>query len=346
MKQFGLIPRNRLSMIPADLRGNHEYCFFLHDQCVAMMKEYEAAKAHFISYEFRDNEERAAFEKLAGDDNSFAALRATGRDQEAKRLAINMITLTMVSDCLHHVYEGLVCFEKRKVIVALNLLRKPLKDSLSYLSWILGDEDGFYDAFRQGPDKITVSKVGNLRPRIFEQAMVHTDLAGIIDPAILQALLFERGHPQSFDTLFQHAVHLVTVHYEELKTAPENFNFIFKSYADDDLYEHIYGWLPYIMLYLSHVIAGLFERMRNMDEGSNTAFTVRSVAGLPLVLGGDLGAALEVLEPYFVEAKYGCPACKTPLKLTSHNLGRLLFTEAFKCMGCGRKHPFPFSWLF
>ena len=40
----------------------------------------------------------------------------------------------MVSDCLHHVYKALRCLEKRKVIVALNLLRKPLTDKFLYLS--------------------------------------------------------------------------------------------------------------------------------------------------------------------------------------------------------------------
>ena len=53
----------------------------------------------------------------------------------------------MVSDCLHHLYEALCCMEKRKVIVAHNLLRKPLTDNLMYLSWMLGDEDAFYAAF-------------------------------------------------------------------------------------------------------------------------------------------------------------------------------------------------------
>ena len=42
-------------------------------------------------------------------------------------MAINTITIGMVSDCLHHIYEALRCMERRKVVVAFNLLRKPLK---------------------------------------------------------------------------------------------------------------------------------------------------------------------------------------------------------------------------
>ena len=52
-----LIPRNRLRHIPNDLRLAHEYCFFPHDECARILVEYEAAKAHVISVEFRNKAE-------------------------------------------------------------------------------------------------------------------------------------------------------------------------------------------------------------------------------------------------------------------------------------------------
>ena len=39
-------PRNRLRWIPQDLQLAHEYCFFLHDECVRLLAEYEAVRAH------------------------------------------------------------------------------------------------------------------------------------------------------------------------------------------------------------------------------------------------------------------------------------------------------------
>lgn len=65
MKSLGIIPRNRLALIPEKDRVPHEYCFFLHDECVRLLKEYEDAKAHLITVDFRNNEEAEIFERTA-----------------------------------------------------------------------------------------------------------------------------------------------------------------------------------------------------------------------------------------------------------------------------------------
>jgi hypothetical protein len=58
----------------------------------------------------------------------------------------------------------LQCLEKRKSVVALNLLRKPLMDSQVYLSWMLGDEDAFYEAFTSvDPEALTPRRLGHRR---------------------------------------------------------------------------------------------------------------------------------------------------------------------------------------
>ncbi|MER9643301.1 hypothetical protein [Mesorhizobium sp. M0239] len=153
-----LIPRNRLCWIPNDLRLAHEYCFFLHDESARLMVEYEGAEAHVVSFKFRNKAEAKAFKKHAAKADAIAAMRAGGYEAEARKAVLNQITIAMVSDCLHHIYESLRCLEKRKIIVALNLLRKPLTDNLLYLSWMLGDENGFYHAFTtNSPRGITSS---------------------------------------------------------------------------------------------------------------------------------------------------------------------------------------------
>lgn len=146
-KSVHLIPRNRLRLIPNDLRLAHEYCFFLHDESARLLVEYERAQAHFVSFKVRNEVEAKALNEHAARENPIAAMRAGGYEAEARKVVLNQITMAMVSDCLHHIYEGLRCLEKRKIIVALNLLRKPLTDNLLYLSWLLGDEDGFYETF-------------------------------------------------------------------------------------------------------------------------------------------------------------------------------------------------------
>lgn len=340
-----LIPRIRLGWIPSCLRLAHEYCFFLHDESVRVLVECEEAKAHVVNFKFQNKAEAKKFNEHAVKEGPIAAMRAGGYEADARRVILNQITMAMVSDCLHHIYEALRCLEKRKVIVALSLLRKPLTDSLLYLSWMLGDEDEFYHAFTtNSPRGITSSILKGRRAEILSKALAQTEVAHVLTAEFIDKTLFEQANPSGFQKLFQHAVHLITVQRVELQTTPENFNFIFKNYADDDLYELVYHGLPHILLYLAHVIFGLFERIAAPQAGGIEAFHVRSILGLYLV-EGDGNEALAV--DRLASLKHlRCQNCRSPLKVTPHNAARLVLTESYRCTRCRRTQPFPFSWIF
>ncbi|MGH7814402.1 MAG: hypothetical protein ACREQI_10440 [Candidatus Binataceae bacterium] len=285
------------------------------------------------------------FQKIAKSKDAIEALRKTGYPDEAKRVILNQITMAMVSDCLHHVFEALKCLEKRKVVVALNLLRKPLKDNFTYLSWILGDEDHFYREFTRGhPERLAQSRLGNSRSEIFSKAIDKTNLARFADVTLLLQLLFDRKNENGLEALFQHAVHLITVQRIELQTLPENFNFIFKNHNDDDVYYRVYNALPYVLLLLSHVVVGLFDRMKAMEKGVMVMFYLRSVLGFLLLeeKGSEdaQGAIGELLSP-----DLSCTYCKSRLRVSRHNAARLLMTESFRCTTCRRVSAFPFSWM-
>ena len=308
--------------------------------------EYEAAEAHVIKFKFRNKAEAKTFNELADKRDTIAAMRAVGYEAEARRVILNQITMGMVSDCLHHVYEALRCLEKRKVIVALNLLRKPLTDNLLYLSWMLGDEDGFYDAFTtKSPRGITSSVLKGRRADILSNALAKTEVADVLNAEFIDRTLFEQSNQSGLQKLFQHAVHLITAQRVELQTTPENFNFIFKKYTDDDLYELVYDVLPHMLLYLSHVIFCLFEKIATPEAGAKRSFHVRSILGLYLVEGAENEAHAVARLAGFAEIVL-CPDCDAPLKITPHNAGRLVLTESFRCNKCARVQAFPFSWMF
>jgi hypothetical protein len=131
-----------------------------------------------------------------------------------------------------------------------------------------------------------------------------------------------------------------------VQTESENFNFIFKNQAEDDSYEGLYEVLPPVLLFLSHVILGLYNRMKSMDPGARTAVEVRTILGL-YTLGDDtrwLDEAKRILDP--LPTLLACPHCKERLALTRHNVARLLMRESFRCTRCRVVTPFPFSYLF
>ena len=311
-----------------------------------MLKEYEGSKAHWVSLKFKGAGEAEKFQALAKQSHSIDALKALGYENEAKSVINNTITMAMVSDCLHHIFEALRCFEKRKFIVGFNLLRKPLKDNLLYLSWMLGDEDKFYQDFMSGnPKELTQSKLGNFREEIFRKAIAQTPLKNFIFPAELNSILFDRKNDTGLDGWFQHAVHLVTVQHLEIQTAPQNFNFIFKDPSSEDVYYSIYENLPYVLLYLTHVIAALFNRIHEMDPGAQDALLVRSFNGFQLMCNYKPEEAHRMIR----EAMSGllsCESCSNTIKITEYNAAKLLLSESVRCNKCGRITSVPFSYVF
>ena len=344
MRHIGLIPRSRLQLMPAAIRAKHEYCFFLHDQCVQMLKQYEDARANLVTVDFRSNVTAKKFQEIADSKDPIHALRETGHPDEAKRVILNQITMAMVSDCLHHIHEGLKCFEKRKIVVALNVLRKPLKDSLLYLAWMFGDEAGFYQEFTTGnPERLAKKRLGVIRADILSKAVAQTTLGSVMDASLLAVILYDTTSERGLEGLFQHAVHLITVERIQLRTSPENFNFIFKSYADDDIYHQVYDCLPYILLFLSNVIAGLFNSMKEMDAGARNAFHLRSLIGFLLLEVTSARAAQGALQN-MLGHHVDCDACGAQLILSRHNAARIVMTDSFRCARCRRIRPYPFSW--
>ena len=285
MKHLGLIPRSRLKNLPRSVRAAHELCFFLHDECVRALAEYEEAGAYRETIRFKNEDDFAKFEELAENNDPISVMQELGYHHASKKVILNTISMAMISDCLHHIYEALTCFEKRKSIVGFNLLRKPLKENLLYLSWMQGRRDEFYCQFMQGDSKhLSQSKIGSDRRGIYSDAIQQMPQGDVFDAERIESLIYDRSDRYGFELFFQHAVHLVTIRYPELRTEPENFNFIFKDPRDDDLYELIYSNLPYLMLFMSHVVMGVFHQMRAMDETSRTLFGIRSMLAYPLIV--------------------------------------------------------------
>jgi hypothetical protein len=339
-----MIPRNRLKWIPRKLRLAHELCYHLHDEAARALVEAEACQADAVTINFPSRVTADQFSAIAEKEDTIAALRATGFPDEARRVILNRITMAMVSDCMHHLFEALRCFEKRKIIVAFNLLRKPLRDSLLYLSWMLGDEDDFYAKFSSGdPHFLSAKVVGNNRKSIFEKAIAKTNVADLIEADRLISIIYDRKNKIGLEGYFQHAVHLITVEHVELKTTPENFNFIFKKYSEDDVYHIAYAWLPYVLLFLSHVVVKLFDRMQALDEAGETAFVLRSKLAYLLSVGGK---PAEFARSQLAECVQGtCDYCSAPVRITDTNARRILLSEQYRCWSCRRIAPFPISWM-
>jgi len=312
-----------------------------------MLKEYEEARAHIVTVEFENDTQKEKFLSIADKENTISAMEAIGHHDLAKRAQINTIIIGLVSDYLHHIYESLKCFEKRKFIVGFNLLRKPLKDNLLYLSWILGDEDSFYNEFNTGnPNRLTQRALGGKRVTIFDQAVSKTQIPSIFSGKKIEETIFRKENENGFEKLFQHSVHLITNQNPEITSSSHNFNFIFKSPISEDVYYHLYENLPYILLYSTQIIYQLFFKMKPADPGSNSAFLYRTIYSY--------ASFSEMIPPEKIEKEIknvlknevNCKNCKNSIKITKYNTVKLIMTDKIRCNKCKRIEYVPFSWIF
>ena len=339
MKSVGYIARPRLKRLPEPVRLQHELCFFLHDECARAFVEYETAEAHLETIRFKNAEEFEMFEEIARDIDVIEALRKCGYDDISKKVILNTISVAMISDYLHHIYEALRCLEKRKFIVGINLLRKPLKENLLYLAWMLGKCEDFYEKFTKGdPTLITQSAIGQQRKAIYSEAMDKIGYGQFVDSEIIESTIYNR-RVDGLELLFQHAVHLVTQKYPELRTASQNFNFIFKSPADDDVYEAVYHHLPSLMLFASHLIMAVLDQTREMDKMSRDLFHVRSVLAFNLIIGSEQSHTLLELSNMVPDSTL-CSKCCRNCNITLYNALSMLLRSDFRCSYCHTRNHF------
>ncbi|UXK07034.1 hypothetical protein N5094_11375 [Shewanella putrefaciens] len=148
MRTLGIIDEDRLTLLPDKYRVAHEFCFYLHDKLAQMLVEYDLNR---IQDTVAD-----AFEKViveAGQEDKFEDVDLLEYMKENELIEpyrhhiVSHTIMALTSDMLHFIYEALTCLEKRKFSVAFSLLRKPLKEHLFFLSWILADEDDFISRF-------------------------------------------------------------------------------------------------------------------------------------------------------------------------------------------------------
>lgn len=338
MKRIGLIARKRLRQIPKDYRAHHELCFFLHDECVRALVEYETARAHVETIRFRTPGEGKQFQALVKTMDVVGALRALGYRDATKRVVLNTIRMAMISDCLHHIYEAFRCFEKRKFIVGFNLLRKPLTENLLYMCWMYGREDEFYCRFTSGdPKALTTKELGAKRLSIYRDAIARLEHDYLFDAETLENTLSKRSNGNGLQMFFQHAVHLVTTLNPETRTAAENFNFIFRDPLDDDIYDVIYENLPAVLLFTSHVIVGVFDQMKQMDETSRHLFETRTVLAYGLIAGPERDRTLAAFGA-MLEERPKCRICGSEGNITEHEASRMLLRSEFRCSYCGTRN--------
>jgi hypothetical protein len=344
MRSIGVLDPQRLALLPSKHWTAHEFCFHLHDQLVQLLVQYEASGAHQWVMD--------AFEKALSDLNAeyvdidlFLFMKQHGLLQPYKHHLVSHLTLGLTSDMLHFLYESLTCFEKRKFAVGFALLRKPLKENLLFLSWLLADSGDFITRFESN----TATKLNSVKPekriQILSGAIDRLATKEVFAADLLYDMIYSKTHEKSFEPIWQRATHLITSQGSLLRTEDLNINFIFHDPASDHLYDLLYANLPYLLLYAVQVALECFSQILRANE-QTVSHLILSTMGCYESLFSD-GAKQHVarlltknLRPFL-----NCLHCDTPLRLTRENAAEMYLKETLTCRKCGLASPFPLYWL-
>lgn len=325
--------------LPDKYKFSHEFCFFLHDQLVEALKSGE--KASIFHHEIKMNpDEIAAIEELSGDD-LLTWLEQNGHKDLVWVLYYKQICAALISDMLHFVYEALQCSKKGKLTVAYALLRKPFKENLFYLEWLLGDPGGFLSRFDVGNIKelsINSALSEDDRIGIISKALNETVVGDWLSPEFIYALRFDKKFQDSLEPLFQKANHLVTT-FRFLETEGQNFNFVFSDHESwESQWNHLYTYLPILLFHTVEIFEALLSKFASRAEGFDLT-GIRTLIGFAFWskdcdLEFDHKALLKEVRDHLTSSNLKCDACKSLIEFDDQQLLNLYEKYLINCNKC------------
>jgi hypothetical protein len=333
----------RLVLIPRRQRVQHELCFYIHDAMVNLLQAAESHEVSVVQYTFRDKREANAFEKR---NDPTAFFLENGRRDVAMQITLNQVNLALFADLLHFVHEALRALEKRKFVVAFALLRKPLKQNLMFATWMCAEPQHFFNQLERSPANHMEEKdlPKDRRLELLRKAISLVENPDAFDAQLVHDIIFEKNFSNGFASLFDKANHLVTSRGHLMRTEELNLNFIFKNLGENDLYEHVYPRLAYILFYLVLLQIELYSRMQTVEKSfTNWIFLTALGAYESLFVKGPSRIVTSLNRS--LKEFLSCPHCRKPIKITKSGAARFFVAEELACGHCGADHRFPLFWL-
>lgn len=344
-KTIGILDETRLALIPSKHWKAHEFCFFLHDSLVRLLVEYESSGAH--------NWVTEAFQKVLteqgvenGEIDMLSFLKKHNLVEPYKYHLISHLVLALTSDMLHFLYEALSCFEKRKFSVAFSLLRKPLKENLLFLSWILGDEDDFLERFSANNYQ-TLNGVGKDRQmEIFAAAIKKLATDDAFDASLIREIIYSKNLGSGLEPIWQRATHLITSQGELLKTEDYGINFIFDNNADDHYFDILYSKLPYLMIFVTQITLVCFSLILKVNEKTFSHLVITTMGCYEALFLKSRTQPIAQMLNKNLDSFLKCIHCEAPLRINRDNAPTLYLIEQMQCKSCGLVSQVPLYWLF
>ena len=349
MKTINYIEEERLKNIPKKLWLSHEFCFYLYDQLAYLLVDYEESGVHEqvidafteVANRYQVDTEEIDFidflKELEGEDLG---------DDLYRHHVLSHVILALTADMLHFLYESLICFEKHKLSVAFSLLRKPLKEHLLFLCWILADEDDFLRRFEKDAYR-TLSGIDKEKQlKLFEKSINKVVCHELFDHELIWEIIYSKKHEYGFEPTWQRATHLVTSYGKLLRTEDYSLNFIFENTDFSGYYhEFLYSKLPYVLMFLSQITFECFDRIHPLNDKAIDYYIITTVGCYEsLYLDGRKNFIARSLNKEMKDF-FKCIYCGADVKIKKKYAPLFYLSEAIFCEQCEMLTEFPLYWF-
>ena len=320
----------------------HAVAFFFHDELSSLVVELERSDSLSVPFELREGETEE-LDGLEGE-KLWEWLIRTGREDVVIDLTYRQLTIAVVSDACHFVCESLLASGKGKLSVAYALLRKPFKENLLLLEWLCGSPEDFLLKFNgESVDPYVLNRLPKEdRLGIIRAAARVVDLPGI-DEELLWLVRYAKEYPNSLETLWTKATHLVTS-VQASATEPTNLNFVFSQQTDlEDQWDHYYSIVPLLLRYFVDIAEHVASRFVAWDDKQRSIqLFLRNLAFMRFETQLDASEDFQV-DPAALFAdlealSFECAECHNAVTVGEDGVDRLWLWEEMVCRTCGHEY--------
>lgn len=340
------IEKDTETVLPKKYHVAHNFCVQVYDMILEIL-EHETFKDLFNSeFSFKKGENFIKVKEFENNDiHPFDWLVKNNKLDILEKVLCKRLLTSITGDLLNFLYEGLNCSMRGKTSVAYANFRKPLKDSLTLLEMILVDPAEFTRKYylEGNPQNYDPSSRKLNKEEIIEKALEKLGKKnGLLNKEIIHTLRFEKSNVNSFDSLSNLALHIVTRD-KNYRTEDKNLNFIFSTKEDiDKQWEHIYFFIPYLMVYIFSVIDEISFSLIDINKGIKKYRNLTVMLKLMYCMSehDKFKNADELILKLGKNGK--CENCKEALDLGIHDLKLYFETDMLLCKNClNNLIPFP-----
>ncbi|MGL9742151.1 hypothetical protein [Enterococcus sp. DIV1368c] len=258
-----------------------------------------------------------------------------GFKKEAYKFLRAHLFFSLLQDFNFYMHESFDCAERGKVSVAFTISRKPIKDTLFYLSWLLVDSAEMLDKFlNENPKKYDVSSLNrDFKLKILKKSVECIDLG--FDESLLFKLIYDRKCEYGLSRIWDQSLHLVTTN-PNYPTKYRNLNFIFsQDKIWKDFWKTYYNAIPIILRFSTEIIVKLFESIIEPDE--NIVFFNSHLRNIKFINATETSNSeiIEFTQELLKSVNVTCEKCLFEFPLTDKVADEVINEFLYTCPKCG-----------